>query len=874
MKRKRQILSLCVLFIPLLSTTVFSQVLIQRGSVTGYLSSGNDVGFTDRAMVVDSGDSVAIYNIEDLDNPFFVRRLGDDIPGSRILSAVGAASPGGDVLFIGWQDQYPDGYTPSDTYLKLYDFADPANPIEMREYNMGYQAYIYGMENGDGYIFVSHRQPSYEGEQVFDRFYTYDDWYIGRSGHNVFSENYSFRDMTLHGNYVYYAQGFMSGRLWPFLVSGSFYPRPYIAQDVAPECVAAAGIRLYTKTGFQTTTTVVSTFDISNPGYPVLLGTVNWQGYEYYTARMEAIGNYIIIAEHLVPLQVIDMSDPVNPIVMQTLAQSGSSVEKFNDHIVAQVGNQIVFYDYVGGEYIPQFELLEPVDYTHQFELDAGRWFRWEPTETSEGNPVTFELQFAADSSFQTILATHQTELDSIFITDLPESYSMLFWRVRAFYQNMQTFSHSFRRLHTLNLYHPRRFTLLEPSDGASVTTEEVQLVWTSSLSRNMPEFDELDDFGGPDSEGYLWLDSSEPYGPNPQWIDISDTGTWLNISTLNHASEVVDLPGMFPFYGERYDHVHVTSDGYIHFDDRLFNHDSWLYPMPDPTPPNAVIAPWNSSTFGFVQSGDIYVQAVDSDKFVIQWNDVFYGSTGFPVTFQVVLHKSGVIYCNYNQIPASTVSAVVGIEDELGQTGFSLPTDYVESLDPPWTLVFQPGDVAYSVMVADNPEFENFRRIVTADTTCTIGPFAMDRTWYWRVMAVDRFRMKRPVTPFGGWSFTVDLNAARTNGERGDPEYEADAAGDEFGATSGEFSNSLTVSPNPSNAVFQVTVELADRAEVSLRVYDLLGRLVLNLDVGALTPGRHPFTLDASSLTSGVYFLHVSAPGVMDQVRKVVLVK
>ncbi len=62
---------------------------------------------------------------------------------------------------------------------------------------------------------------------------------------------------------------------------------------------------------------------------------------------------------------------------------------------------------------------------------------------------------------------------------------------------------------------------------------------------------------------------------------------------------------------------------------------------------------------------------------------------------------------------------------------------------------------------------------------------------------------------------------------------------------------------PNPFNPTTQFTLAVAENQDVTLAVYDALGRQVALLHQGALDAGlTHTFTVDASSLASGAYVI------------------
>ncbi len=78
---------------------------------------------------------------------------------------------------------------------------------------------------------------------------------------------------------------------------------------------------------------------------------------------------------------------------------------------------------------------------------------------------------------------------------------------------------------------------------------------------------------------------------------------------------------------------------------------------------------------------------------------------------------------------------------------------------------------------------------------------------------------------------------------------------------------------PNPFNPVTTIQYELAAAADVTLEVYDVLGRKVRTLVDGANVAGVHTVAFDGAGLASGVYFYHLKTP-VGQQVRRMVLLK
>lgn len=78
---------------------------------------------------------------------------------------------------------------------------------------------------------------------------------------------------------------------------------------------------------------------------------------------------------------------------------------------------------------------------------------------------------------------------------------------------------------------------------------------------------------------------------------------------------------------------------------------------------------------------------------------------------------------------------------------------------------------------------------------------------------------------------------------------------------------------PNPFSAETRVAFSLPGRVDVSLRVYDLMGREVAVLVDSPLPPGRHEAVFDARDLASGAYFCRLDA-GPVTRVHMMVRIK
>ncbi|RKY98508.1 MAG: hypothetical protein DRQ13_03470, partial [Ignavibacteriae bacterium] len=83
---------------------------------------------------------------------------------------------------------------------------------------------------------------------------------------------------------------------------------------------------------------------------------------------------------------------------------------------------------------------------------------------------------------------------------------------------------------------------------------------------------------------------------------------------------------------------------------------------------------------------------------------------------------------------------------------------------------------------------------------------------------------------------------------------------------------------PNPFNPSTKITFTLAASANVSLKVFDVLGQEVMTLINQDLTAGAHTYDFDAAGFNSGVYFYRIEANGNdgtnFTNVKKMILLK
>jgi hypothetical protein len=79
---------------------------------------------------------------------------------------------------------------------------------------------------------------------------------------------------------------------------------------------------------------------------------------------------------------------------------------------------------------------------------------------------------------------------------------------------------------------------------------------------------------------------------------------------------------------------------------------------------------------------------------------------------------------------------------------------------------------------------------------------------------------------------------------------------------------------PNPFNSTTRIDFGMPETGDVSVRLYDVTGRLVTELVNSAVNAGNHTLVWDANSSPAGIYMLQMSTESGFKSIRKIMLVK
>ncbi|HEY3215837.1 MAG TPA: S8 family serine peptidase [Candidatus Eisenbacteria bacterium] len=179
---------------------------------------------------------------------------------------------------------------------------------------------------------------------------------------------------------------------------------------------------------------------------------------------------------------------------------------------------------------------------------------------------------------------------------------------------------------------------------------------------------------GGPDGFGYRWVDSDQAGGPTFQWVDITAIGQRVPISGDDAISGPIAMGMSFPFYGNSFSTLYVSTNGFLSFSPGT-GAPYVNQPLPNAGAPPNLIAPfWDDLVF----PGQNAYSYFDGSRFIVSWVGVQHYGDGGPYTFQVILYPSGEIRYQFLSVATPLNSGTVGIQNaprNIGlTTAFNVP--------------------------------------------------------------------------------------------------------------------------------------------------------------------------------------------------------
>ena len=329
---------------------------------------------------------------------------------------------------------------------------------------------------------------------------------------------------------------------------------------------------------------------------------------------------------------------------------------------------------------------------------------------------------------------------------------------------------------------------------------------------------------------------------PDAIWIDANISGT--NLCLTDDTVTEIELPFDFNFYGETYNSITVSSNGWASFEKCEIPY-FWNFSIPFPMGPSAMLAPFmddlddnakepfedsnGNCTYdegewfqdrndnGYWDEGEQFnvYAAYDelSNKFIIQWDNVSNGEDDencpdcVKNTFQLQLYDQDFWENSVNQGDIVFVYKETHDIDENGN---------------------------FSTIGIESPDQNFGSQIVFNDGDSEITPNLND-----------------------GYAIrlTADNNPLDIN-ENTDKEFSI-----------------LKTYPNPFNPNLNIEYQLDKASNVSIAIYDLNGGLVEKVLDVYQTAGNHKLNWDAQSLASGMYIIKLNT-GSISYSSNVILLK
>ncbi len=263
---------------------------------------------------------------------------------------------------------------------------------------------------------------------------------------------------------------------------------------------------------------------------------------------------------------------------------------------------------------------------------------------------------------------------------------------------------------------------------------------------------------GGPDAGGYYFVDSDEPGGPAFDWIDISATGTDMNMYDDTRCWPI-SLPFVFAFYGTGYNHIAIGSNGVIYFDSDPIGYENSPIPGPNAYGIDKLIAVyWDDLDPG--AGGQVLHQIVGSAPnriMVVQWENVrHYGSSIDTVTVQAQLFEgsSDILLLYADPSSEAGSGATIGIQG--GETSGLQYLYNQAGLHENLAIRFSHADVYDLYFWSGDPDVPPAIPTVSGlfGQSWDPGPLEPLTTYYWQVVT----RSNCGQTPGPIWSFVTVL--------------------------------------------------------------------------------------------------------------------
>lgn len=208
-------------------------------------------------------------------------------------------------------------------------------------------------------------------------------------------------------------------------------------------------------------------------------------------------------------------------------------------------------------------------------------------------------------------------------------------------------------------------------NDSKRETCNNKPLSGPSSLASTM--------VGGPDLFGYTFTDNDQPAGPTYNFVDISATGTSVNLWD-DDGSGPFSIGFDFPFYGQIKHEFYISSNGYIAFNGYDLPDPGNDCPIVDPYDPDDIIALYWDDLDPSMYGDQVYYDTLTPCPYtghgtclVVQYENyhLFGGQTAG--TFEAVLLETGDILIQFQDAGVEAgYGSTTGIENSTHTDGLT----------------------------------------------------------------------------------------------------------------------------------------------------------------------------------------------------------
>jgi len=157
----------------------------------------------------------------------------------------------------------------------------------------------------------------------------------------------------------------------------------------------------------------------------------------------------------------------------------------------------------------------------------------------------------------------------------------------------------------------------------------------------------------GPDAYGYYMYDNTDigyVQVPAYQWVEIAPAGggqgTRVSFRNTDDASEMIEFPFDFVYYGRAERHMIVSINGFAAFDTFRFDmagnfwYNFFNWPIPDPGNGSGQISPfWDDLGYSGTTYGVFTWHDTTEHRFIIEWYHMTHKNTSAIETFEMIVY-------------------------------------------------------------------------------------------------------------------------------------------------------------------------------------------------------------------------------------------